>query len=143
MRRLFSSVLFFSRLSLFVRAQSAPDQEPPKPKPPRESPSATTGSRTRPKIGVALEGGGALGLAHIGVLQWFEEHHTPVDYIAGTSMGGLVASLYATGKVHRNSRQSGMRKAGTSSLEAKSSLKICPSAARKTAPPIPTRLSWG
>ena len=52
----------------------------------------------RPKIGVALEGGGALGLAHIGVLRWFEEHHIPIDYIAGTSMGGLVAGLYATGK---------------------------------------------
>jgi NTE family protein len=53
--------------------------------------------RPRPKIGVALEGGGAMGLAHIGVLKWFEEHHIPVDYIAGTSMGGLVGGLYATG----------------------------------------------
>ena len=35
---------------------------------------------SRPKIGVALEGGGALGLAHIGVLQWFEDHHIPIDY---------------------------------------------------------------
>src|SRR5690349_12546774 len=52
---------------------------------------------TRPKIGVALEGGGALGLAHIGVLQWFEEHHIPVDYVAGTSMGGLVGGFFATG----------------------------------------------
>ena len=51
----------------------------------------------RPKIGVAFEGGGALGLAHVGVLQWFEEHHIPVDYIAGTSMGGLVGGLYSTG----------------------------------------------
>jgi NTE family protein len=53
---------------------------------------------TRPKIGVALEGGGALGLAHIGVLRWFEEHNIPIDYIAGTSMGGLVGGLYAAGK---------------------------------------------
>src|SRR5216683_131897 len=51
----------------------------------------------RPKIGVALEGGGALGLAHIGVLKWFEEHHIPVDYVAGTSMGGLVGGFYAAG----------------------------------------------
>ena len=51
----------------------------------------------RPRIGVALEGGGALGLAHIGVLEWFEEHHIPVDYVAGTSMGGLVGGFYATG----------------------------------------------
>jgi NTE family protein len=53
--------------------------------------------RARPKIGLALEGGGALGLAHIGVLKWFEEHHIPVDYVAGTSMGGLVGGFYATG----------------------------------------------
>jgi len=46
-----------------------------------------------PKIGVALEGGGAMGLAHIGVLKWFEEHHIPVDYVAGTSMGGLVGDF--------------------------------------------------
>jgi hypothetical protein len=52
----------------------------------------------RARICVALEGGGALGLAHIGVLQWFEDHHIPIDYIAGTSMGGLVAGLYATGR---------------------------------------------
>ncbi len=51
----------------------------------------------RPKIGVALEGGGALGLAHIGVLQWFEDHQIPIDYLAGTSMGGLVGGMYATG----------------------------------------------
>ncbi len=51
----------------------------------------------RPKIGVALQGGGAKGLAHIGVLQWFEDHHIPIDYIAGTSMGALVGGLYATG----------------------------------------------
>ena len=49
-------------------------------------------------VGVALEGGGALGLAHIGVLKWFEQHHIPIDYIAGTSMGGLVGGMYATGK---------------------------------------------
>src|SRR5207245_5493300 len=54
-------------------------------------------TQPRPKIGVALEGGGAMGLAHIGVLKWFEEHHIPVDYVAGTSMGGLVGGFYATG----------------------------------------------
>jgi NTE family protein len=51
----------------------------------------------RQSIGLVLEGGGALGLAHIGVLQWMEEHHVPIDYIAGTSMGGLVGGIYATG----------------------------------------------
>jgi NTE family protein len=51
----------------------------------------------RSTIGLVLEGGGALGLAHVGVLRWFEENHIPVDYLAGTSMGGLVGGLYATG----------------------------------------------
>ena len=52
----------------------------------------------RPTVGVALEGGGALGLAHIGVLRWFEQHHIPIDYLSGNSMGALVGGLYATGK---------------------------------------------
>ena len=51
----------------------------------------------RPSIGLALSGGSALGLAHIGVLRYFEEHHIPVDKIGGTSMGGLIGGLYATG----------------------------------------------
>ena len=50
-----------------------------------------------PRLGVALAGGAALGLAHIGVLEWMEEHRIPIDYIAGTSMGALVGGLYATG----------------------------------------------
>src|SRR5229473_177834 len=50
--------------------------------------------RARPKIGVALEGGGAKGLAHICVLRWFEEHHIPVFYVAGTSMVGLFGRFY-------------------------------------------------
>jgi NTE family protein len=50
-----------------------------------------------PKIGLVLEGGAALGLAHVGVIRWLEEHRIPVSYVAGTSMGGLVGGLYATG----------------------------------------------
>ncbi|MDE3188840.1 MAG: patatin-like phospholipase family protein [Acidobacteriota bacterium] len=52
----------------------------------------------RPSVGLALEGGGALGLVHIGVLQWLEEHHVPVDRMSGTSMGALIGALYATGR---------------------------------------------
>ena len=52
----------------------------------------------RPKIALVLEGGGALGLAHVGVIQWLEENHVPVDYIAGTSIGGLIGGLYASGE---------------------------------------------
>ena len=51
----------------------------------------------RRRIGLALGGGSARGIAHIGVLEWFEEHHIPIDYIVGTSMGGLVAGAYASG----------------------------------------------
>lgn len=66
------------------------------------SPTATT---KRPNIGLVLEGGGALGLAHIGVIQWLEEHRIPVSYVAGTSMGGLVGGLYATGRSAAEVRQ--------------------------------------
>jgi NTE family protein len=59
---------------------------------------AKSGTSERPKIGLVLEGGGALGLAHIGVLQWMEEHRIPVSYVAGTSMGGLVGGIYSTGR---------------------------------------------
>ncbi len=52
----------------------------------------------RPSIGLALGGGGAPAMSEIGVLQWFEEHHIPVDMIAGTSMGCMVSALYASGK---------------------------------------------
>ena len=52
----------------------------------------------RPGIGLVLEGGGALGLAHIGVLRWLEENHIPVDRLAGTSMGAFLGGLYASGK---------------------------------------------
>jgi NTE family protein len=56
-----------------------------------------SGPSDRPRIGLALAGGSALALSEIGVLQWLEEHHVPVDMIAGTSMGSLVGALYATG----------------------------------------------
>lgn len=56
---------------------------------------------TRPVVGVALGAGGARGFAHIGVLKAFEEHGVPVDIVAGSSMGGLVGALYATGSKPR------------------------------------------
>lgn len=49
------------------------------------------------KVGIVLSGGGAKGLAHVGVLMALEEHNIPVDYVVGTSMGGLVGGLYAAG----------------------------------------------
>src|SRR6267154_6129830 len=79
-------------LALLVLPFLAAAQQPQAPTPP--APPATP----RLKIGVALEGGGALGLAHIGVLEWFEENHIPVDRIAGTSMGSMVGAMYASGQ---------------------------------------------
>ena len=51
----------------------------------------------RLRIGLALGGGSARGFAHIGVLQWFEEHRIPVDIVGGTSIGGLVGGTFAVG----------------------------------------------
>ena len=84
--------------SLLRARQETPAVTSPAAAPSNSVPATTkTPLQNRPKIGVALEGGGAMGLAHIGVLRWFEEHHIPVDYVAGTSMGGLVGGFYATG----------------------------------------------
>ena len=49
------------------------------------------------KVGVVLSGGGASGLAHIGVLKALEENNIPIDYISGTSIGGLIGAYYAAG----------------------------------------------
>ncbi|MEI9919252.1 MAG: patatin-like phospholipase family protein [Bacteroidota bacterium] len=49
------------------------------------------------KVGLVLSGGGAKGIAHVGVLKALEENNIPIDYVAGTSMGGIVAGCYAAG----------------------------------------------
>ena len=54
----------------------------------------------RPTVGLVLAGGGARGLAHLGVIKYMEELGIPVDVITGTSMGGLVGGLYALGYRH-------------------------------------------
>jgi NTE family protein len=51
----------------------------------------------RPRVGVAFGGGSARGIAHVGVIRWFEEHRIPIDLAAGTSMGGLIGGAFATG----------------------------------------------
>jgi len=53
--------------------------------------------RERPKIGLALSGGGARGSAHVGVIKALEELGVPIDYIAGTSMGAIIGGIYAAG----------------------------------------------
>ena len=54
-------------------------------------------SVSRPTVGVALGGGSARGIAHVGVIRWLEEHRIPIDVAAGTSMGGLVGGAFASG----------------------------------------------
>lgn len=49
------------------------------------------------KVGVVLSGGGASGMAHVGVLKALEENNIPIDYITGTSIGALIGGLYASG----------------------------------------------
>lgn len=56
-----------------------------------------TSAQERPKIGLALSGGGAKGFAHIGVIKALEDAGIPIDYISGTSMGAVVGALYAIG----------------------------------------------
>ena len=51
----------------------------------------------RPKIGLVLSGGGARGLAHVGVLKELEAARIPIDFVAGTSMGSIIGGLYAAG----------------------------------------------
>ena len=80
--RVFSSLLALVVTSLPTLAQEHPAAAP---------------AQQRPTLGLVLQGGGALGLARVGVITWLEEHHIPVNYIAGTSMGGLVDGVYATG----------------------------------------------
>ncbi len=54
-------------------------------------------AQTRPKIALVLSGGGARGLAHIGVLQALAQEQLPIDIVVGTSVGALVGGLYASG----------------------------------------------
>lgn len=75
---------FFLFASLFFLSQVALGQE-------------KTIENTRPKVGLVLSGGGAKGLAHIGVLKVIDSLGIQVDYIGGTSMGAVVGGLYASG----------------------------------------------
>jgi NTE family protein len=64
---------------------------------PASAPLPTHADGGRPRIGLVLSGGGARGLAHVGVLKALERAHVRIDAIAGTSMGAIVGGLYASG----------------------------------------------
>ena len=59
--------------------------------------ASASAQNQRPTVGVAFGGGSARGIAHVGVIRWFEEHRIPIDMAAGTSMGGLIGGAFATG----------------------------------------------
>lgn len=52
---------------------------------------------SREKVGLVLSGGGAKGIAHVGVIKALEDNEIPIDYVTGTSMGAIVGSLYSCG----------------------------------------------
>src|SRR5258706_11420884 len=86
--RLFASI---AALGFFVTASAqtiAPDPGTPGP---------TDRISIRPRVALVLSGGGARGLAHIGVLKVLRELRVPVDVIIGTSMGSIVGGAYAAG----------------------------------------------
>ncbi len=88
------------RLGFFLLLALASNLTPAQSQQPIQNPDQQTSPAKpalRPRIGLALSGGGALGLSEIGVIQWLEENHIPVDRIAGTSMGSIIAAMYATG----------------------------------------------
>ena len=60
-------------------------------------PAVTAAAPAKPKIGLVLSGGGARGLAHVGVLKVLEQERIPVDLVVGTSMGAIIGGLYASG----------------------------------------------
>ena len=71
-----------------------------------------------PRVGLALSGGGARGLAHIGVLKVLEREGVPIDCLAGTSMGGLIAASYAVGLTPDFLEQEALRMASVRRLLA-------------------------
>lgn len=58
---------------------------------------ASAADKSNQSVGLVLSGGGAKGIAHIGVIKALEENDIPIDYITGTSMGAIIGGLYATG----------------------------------------------
>jgi NTE family protein len=80
--RIAALILFLIQSFLFFSAPAGADEQTP---------------GTRPKIGLVLSGGGARGIAHIGVLKVLEEMRIPIHCITGTSMGAIVGGLYAAG----------------------------------------------
>ena len=83
MKHFLISLLALTMLVPVLRAEDDPNENVPQ--------------RPRPKVGLVLSGGGAKGMAHIGVLKMLEELDIPVDYVVGTSIGSIMAGFYSLG----------------------------------------------
>lgn len=86
------ATLLSSALPVGVLAQSAVPGSAEKP-----VTAPVTASSSRPRVGLALSGGGARGFAHVGVLRVLESMRVPIDCIAGTSAGSAIGAAYASG----------------------------------------------
>jgi len=86
--------LNLGKLSRIVRSVKAFGQELTRGHQPEPAPTA---QQARPKIGLALGGGFARGMAHIGVLKVFEEEKIPIDFVAGTSVGSVIGAGFCAG----------------------------------------------
>ena len=102
MKKLFALILTVCTLSLGANAQILSSSTPEADSIAFAKVRARMDSirQYRPTVGLVLAGGGARGLAHLGVIKYMEELGIPVDVITGTSMGGLVGGLYALGYKH-------------------------------------------
>src|SRR5437763_14523142 len=92
LRRLFA--LLFTLLAIAAAGARA---DAPQPAPPQPASQPASQPAARPRVGLVLGGGGARGTAHIGVLEVLERLHVPIECVAGTSMGSLVAGAWASG----------------------------------------------
>ena len=102
MKKLITAIFFFLCLGLTAKAQilqsSTPEADSLAFAKVRERMDSIR--QYRPTVGLVLAGGGARGLAHLGVIKYIEELGIPVDVVTGTSMGGLIGGLYALGYKH-------------------------------------------
>lgn len=89
MRHFCVTILVFSLITLFLSTNCFAALQ--------DAQADSLSKSSRKKVGLVLSGGGAKGVAHIGVLKVLEEAGIPIDYIAGTSMGSIVGALYAVG----------------------------------------------
>ncbi len=97
-----AALAFAAALSYGAAAAQSLSAPPAPATPQAASPSLAASTPTpvplgRPRIGLVLSGGGARGLAHVGVLKVLERARVPIDLIAGTSMGAIIGGLYASG----------------------------------------------